>query len=436
MKQLDTRLMHPAEQITIIIGRIYRSGLTTTSGGNLSIKDDSGNIWITPSGIDKGSLSIEDIVCIKTDGSVEGKHKPSSELSLHQAIYKLRPKMKAVIHAHAPALVSFAIVHEIPNTNIIPQAKRICGKVGFAKYALPSSVELCDNITKEFSDNPSCKAVVMENHGVMICGDDIMDAYQRFETLEFCTRTLINAYTLGEPQYLSDDQVEAHNESLPAYAPQFMGVSYPSDERAIRAEICNLVKRSCRQGLMISSYGTVSVRWKGNDFLITPSGIPRWDMAPEHIVQIKNGLIEAGKMPSRSVALHQAIYEKNPHINSIILTQTPNLMGFATTKVKFDVRAIPESWIYLQDAPLLPFNLQYDENGNADIAELMSKTPCAFIANDSILVTGDKLIQTFDRLEVAEFTAKSFIMASQLGSLKPISDAQIEELKEAFPIKG
>ena len=57
MKQLNTKLMHPAEQLALIIGRIYRSGLTTTSGGNLSIMDDNGDMWITPAGVDKGSLT-------------------------------------------------------------------------------------------------------------------------------------------------------------------------------------------------------------------------------------------------------------------------------------------------------------------------------------------------------------------------------------------
>ena len=72
MKQLDVKLMHPAEQIAIIIGRIYRSGMTTTSGGNVSIMDENGDIWITPAGIDKGSLTPADIICVKPDGTVIG----------------------------------------------------------------------------------------------------------------------------------------------------------------------------------------------------------------------------------------------------------------------------------------------------------------------------------------------------------------------------
>ena len=103
MKQLDTKLMHPADQITVVISRIYRSGLTTTSGGNISIKDENGDIWITPGGIDKGSLTPKDIICVKPDGTIIGPHKPSSEFPFHKAIYEMRPKMTAVIHAHRSA---------------------------------------------------------------------------------------------------------------------------------------------------------------------------------------------------------------------------------------------------------------------------------------------------------------------------------------------
>lgn len=432
MRQLDPKLMHPAEQITVIIGRIYRSGMTTTSGGNVSILDESGDMWITPSAVDKGSLTVEDIVCVKADGSIVGRHKPSSEYPFHKAIYQIRPTMRAVIHAHPPALVSFSITHQIPNTNIIPQARRVCGKIGFAPYALPGSKELGDSIAQEFRDNPEYKAVIMENHGTVLCGEDMMDAYQRFETLEFCARTILNSKILGEPIYLTDQQIERHDNSLPTNFPHMMGTSYPSDERQIRTDICKMVRRACDQGLMISSYGTISQRWRGNDFLITPPGVPRWDIDPENIVQVKNGIIEAGKVPSRSVALHQAIYQSNPKINSIILTQSPHLMGFCTSGVRFNVRTIPESWILLQDIPIVPFNMQYEEIEK--ISDMLKERPCILLANDSVIVTGDGLLQTFDRLEVAEFSAKSLIMAAPIGELKPISDKEIEELRIAFNV--
>ena len=425
--------MHPAEQISIIIGRIYRSGMTTTSGGNLSIMDSNGDMWITPAGIDKGSLKPSDIMCVKADGTIVGPHRPSSEYPFHKAIYKMNPKAHSVIHAHPPGLVTFSVVHQIPDTSIIPQARAVCGPVGFAEYALPGSELLGKKIVAEFKKNPDFKAVIMENHGVVLCGEDIADAYQRFETLELCARTILNAKTLGEPKYLSEEQITKHEMAVNTPFEHFMNVDHPSDERAIRTEICQIVRRACSQGLMCSSYGTASVRWKGNDFLITPANVQRWDIDPEDIVQIKDGMVEAGKMASRSVALHYEIYRRNPKVNSIILTQSPALMGFCTTGVNFDVRTIPESWIFLQDIPTFPFGSQYDEH-LATLADEFRQRPFVMLENDSVVVTGDKLINTFDRLEVADFSARSLILAAPLGSLKPITDAEIEDLRVAFHV--
>ena len=183
MKKLDTQLMHPRDQITMIIDKIYKSGLTTTSGGNVSIIDDNGDMWVTPSAIDKGSLRPSDIMVIRRNGSIEGRHKPSSEYPFHKAIYECRPDIKAIIHAHPPALVSFSIVRQIPNTNVIPQAKNICGGIGYAPYQLPGSVGLGKVIADEFKKG--FEAVIMENHGTVVGGKNLSDAFQRFEPSNF-----------------------------------------------------------------------------------------------------------------------------------------------------------------------------------------------------------------------------------------------------------
>lgn len=429
MKKLDTKLMHPRDQINMIIGKIYRSGLTTTSGGNVSIIDENGDIWVTPSAIDKGSLRPSDIMCMKKDGTMIGRHKPSSEFPFHKAIYEARPDIKAIIHAHPPALVSFSIVRQIPNTNVIPQAKYICGGIGYANYELPGSEMLGSEIAKEFKKG--FNAVIMENHGTVVGGTDTIDAFQRFETLEFCSRTIIYGSTIGKPNYLTDEQIEEFENQIPRLLPENEKVEHPSDERAIREEIKKIVHRACEQGLMISSYGTVSVRWRENDFLITPTNVSRWDIQNEDIVQIKDGKREPGKIPSRSTWLHQEIYKQNPEINSIILTQTPYLMAYSVTDQKFDVRTIPESWIFLQDVPNVPFGSHF--TGQKIILDMISEnTPAIIINNDSVLVTGDKLLGTFDRLEVAEFSAKSLTLGASLGQLVPINPEQVEELRKKF----
>jgi L-fuculose-phosphate aldolase len=429
MRTLDTKLMHPRDQITAIIDKIYSNGMTTTSGGNISIIDENGDIWITPAAVDKGTLLPADIMCVRRDGNIEGRHRPSSEYPFHKAIYEKRPDIKAIIHAHPPALVSFSIVRQIPNTNVIPQAKYICGSIGYAPYAIPGSEELGTNIAGEFMKK--FNAVIMENHGVVVGGSDLGDTFQRFETLEFCARAIIYGNFIGTPNYLDDSQIEKFESQIPHLLPEMEEVEFPSDEREIRELITTIVHRACKQGLMISSYGTVSVRWRNNDFLITPTNVPRWNIRNNDIVQIRNGKREPGKIPSRSTWLHQEIYARNPHINSIIITQAPYLMAFSITGRKLDVRTIPESWIFLQDIPNVSFGSQFP--GDTRILDQFSvKTPAIIIDNDSVLVTGDKLLGTFDRLEVAEFSAKSLTLGSSLGKLVPIDQEQVESLRRKF----
>jgi L-fuculose-phosphate aldolase len=426
---LDTRLLHPRDQLVLVISRIYNRGLTTTSGGNISIRDENGDIWVTPSAVDKGSLTPADIVCVRRDGQMEGCHKPSSEFPFHKAIYESRPDLNAIIHAHPPALVTFSIVRQTPDPSVISQAKHVIGSIGYAPYRLPGSTALGAVIAEEFINGH--QGVIMENHGTVVGGTDMSDAFQRFETLEFCARTILFGNMVGTPSYLTDEQITAFEAQIPALMPEMEAAHHPSDEREKRAEICRIVHRACKQGLMLSSYGTVSVRWRENDFLITPTNVPRWDMTLDDIVQIRGGKRERGKLPSRSTHLHQQIYNTHPEINSIILTQPPYLMAFASTNASFDVRTIPESWIFLQDVCKVPFGDQFGP-ATAVTGRVSKNNPAVLIQNDCILVTGNQLLQTFDYLEVAEFSAKSLVMCAPIGKMVPINQEQVEELRLAF----
>jgi L-fuculose-phosphate aldolase len=421
--------MHPRDQIALVMSRIYKRGLTTTSGGNISVIDDNGDIWISPSAVDKGTLRPADIVCVRKDGTIEGIHRASSEFPFHKAIYEIRPDIRAIIHAHPPALVSFSIVRTVPDTRIITQARSVCGAIGYAKYELPGSEALGAKIADEFTKG--YRAVIMENHGTVVGGTDLVDTFERFETLEFCARTILYGNAVGTPTYLKNTEIDAFETQLPQELPELEEVLYSSDEREKRLEICNIVHRACTQGLMISSYGTISTRWKGNDFLITPTAVPRWDLRIEDIVQIKDGKREPGKKPSRTAYLHQEIYKKHPEINSIILTQSPYLMAFAVTGAAFNVRTIPESWIFLQDVCSLDFGSHFE--CETIIPDLISKhNPAVIVKNSCVIIAGDQLLQTFDYLEVAEFSAKSLVLCASIGELVPISNDQVEELRHAF----
>nr|HQV34317.1 class II aldolase/adducin family protein [Calditrichia bacterium] len=163
----------------------------------------------------------------------------------------------------------------------------------------------------------------------------------------------------------------------------------------------------------------------------TPTGHDRRHLSNEDIVLIRNGVREAGKMPSRSVRMHEAIYAKHPDINCVMTAQSPNATAYAITAVDFDSRTIPESFILLRDVPLISFQTLYTQpEAVADMVS-MSK-PVLLIQNDCVLTVGSDILNTFDRLEVAEFSAKSLIDTTVLGPLVPIGESEISELEAAF----
>ena len=425
---MNFQLLHPRDQLVAIMNRIYHNGMTTLSGGNLSIKDDNGDIWITPSGIDKGKLTPKDMMCVKPDGAVEGPHKPSSEFPFHRAIYKLRPDLSAIVHAHPPALVSFSIVREVPDTRIIPQANRVCGPVGYAPYALPGSEALGENIAATFAEGYNI--VILENHGMVAAGANLLDAFHRLETLDFCARTLIRARSLGKVSSLSEPTLNLfdHRHNM---LPEFVPTAHSSRERELRQQIVEITARAYDRHLMISTEGVVSVRLDETSFLITPTGHDRRTLAVADVVLIRNGVREAGKLPSRSVRLHEAIYARHPDVNCVMTAQCPNATAYAITAAKFDSRTIPESFILLRDIPLIPFKTLYTQAEK--VAEMVSlSTPVSLVENDCVLTVGTDILNAFDRLEVAEFSAKSLIDTAVLGPLVPIGNAEIADLERAF----
>ena len=212
--------------------------------------DAEGDIWITPAGIDKGALTPDDVMCVKRDGTIVGPHRPSSEYPFHRAIYARRPDFRAIVHAHPPALVSFSIVRKIPSTKIIPQAHYVCGTVGYASYALPGSQQLGDIIASTFGEGVDI--VLLENHGVVTGAEGLLSAFQRFETLDFCARTLIRAQTVGEVRSLTDDEI-AVSHRRGRKLPKFNPTTHTTAELTLRKKIVDIVHRAYDQRLMTST---------------------------------------------------------------------------------------------------------------------------------------------------------------------------------------
>jgi L-fuculose-phosphate aldolase len=423
-------LFHPRDQIVAIMERIYGHDMTTTSGGNISVRDEAGDVWITPARVDKGSLRRQDIVRLRPDGSPEGLHPPSSEHPFHLGIYAVRPDVHAIVHAHPGALVSFSICGQVPNTRIFPEVRNVCGEVAFAPYALPGSRQLGENIAAQFAAPAKPNCVVLENHGVVVGGADLAQAFARFETLEFTAQTIINARQLGDVRYLTDAQITLANgrAPLPAGDPQPLS----SQGKEARKDICEFVQRAYAHRLMTSTWGSFSARISADTFIITPSDMDRAGLGVADLVEVRAGQRPPGQFPSRAVRLHQAIYRAHPEIQAVVNALPAYATAFSASQFPLDTRTIPESYLFLKDVRTIPFAQQFGDG--AEVAAAVGpKNPVALLEHNGALVAGRTVLDAFDRLEVLEATAAAIIRSRALGPVSPMSEAVIEELRRAFP---
>ncbi len=420
--------LHPREELVATMDRIYRYHMTTTSGGNLSILDPDGSIWITPSRVDKGSLRPADVVRVRADGTKEGLHPPSSEFPFHREIYRRRPDIKAIVHAHPGALVAFSIVRRLPETRVQTHAHNLCGKIAYAAYACPGSQELGDKIAESFAGGADC--VMLENHGVVIGGRDLAEAFQRFETLEFVAQTVIRASALGELRTLEEGSLSA-GEAVPDFA-ELTPAAATNREKELRGEVCAFAHRAYRQRLMISTAGSISARLSDMEFVITPRRRDRLDLKPASLVRATSRAAEAGKRASRTSRLHGLIYAANPEVGVVINAQPMCASAFCMTAAEFSSRTIPESYLVLGDAPKVPFACVVKDAEALAAKMSLKKCPVLLIENEGALIVGRTLLEAFDRLEVLEATAEALQLSRPLGPLVPMPDSALAELRKAF----
>jgi L-fuculose-phosphate aldolase len=423
------RYQHPRDEILEAMERIYRYRMTTTSGGNLSIREDNGDLWITPARMDKGALGRNDIVRVRSDGKVEGARRPSSELPIHQEIRRRRPELGGIVHAHPTALVAFSLVHQVPDTRLFHQARSVCGEAGFAPYELPGSAALGERVAETFERGYDC--VILENHGVVTAGESLQQAFRRFETLEFTAKTIIKARLAGgEIKLLTDRQLEMERQRI-GRMDEFDHEPPTSEEKEIRGRLCEFVRRAYRQRLFISTQGSFSARVDRLGFVITPGHADRGTIDASDLVLVRDGRHERDKEPSRAARIHEAIYREHSHVGAIINAYPVNATAFSVGGLTLDSRTIPESYVVVRHLGRAPFGLQFGDG--CDLARMISaKQPAIILENDGVMVTGSDVLEAFDRLEVVESTAEAIINCRALGALQALSGDVTRKLDAAF----
>ena len=196
------------KQICDIGKRIYDRGMVAANDGNISVKLNDNEFLCTPTGVSKGFMTPEYICKVDRDGKViqayEG-FKPSSEIKMHMRVYKERPDVQSVVHAHPMYATSFAIAG-IPLTEpIMPEAVIALGCVPIAEYGTTSTEEIPDAVSKylQYFD-----AVLLENHGALAYSDSLLSAYHKMESVEFYAELLYKSKMLGGPKEFDRATVE------------------------------------------------------------------------------------------------------------------------------------------------------------------------------------------------------------------------------------
>ena len=209
-------LMEKERLLLIEYGKkLVKAGLTKGTGGNLSIFDrKNGHVAITPSGIDFFEIQPEDIVIIDVDGNViEGNRVPSSEWAMHVMPYKYRDDIDAVIHAHTMyATVMACLRQELPATHYMIA---VAGEnVRVAEYATYGSPELAKNAFEAMKDR---KAVILANHGILTGANDLLNAFNILEEIEYCSEVYTKAKAIGEPVILPHEEMTLMAEKFKTY---------------------------------------------------------------------------------------------------------------------------------------------------------------------------------------------------------------------------
>ena len=184
-----------------------KKGLTVGTWGNISSRDPkTGNIFITPSGMDYDTCVPDDIIVYDREGNlVQGERKPTIEKDMHIGIYKKRPDVNVVVHSHPLYATVFAVVEQgIPA--ITEEFAQTIGKwVPCAKYALPGTMELAENTVEALEDG---RAVLLTSQGAVCVGPDVKSAFRICEVLEKAALITIMAKSIGTPRIIPDQHVD------------------------------------------------------------------------------------------------------------------------------------------------------------------------------------------------------------------------------------
>ena len=185
--------------------RMYARGYTASNDGNISVRLDGGRLLMTPKNVCKGFMDPAMMCVTDLDGKkLAGERDPSSEMQMHLEVYRQRPDVQAVVHAHPPIATAFAVAGIPLDRAVLAEVVTTLGSVPIADYATPSTKELPNAVSKYIKAHDG---MLLANHGALTVGTDLLSAYFKMETIEHFAHISFIARMLGGERLLSKEEV-------------------------------------------------------------------------------------------------------------------------------------------------------------------------------------------------------------------------------------
>jgi L-fuculose-phosphate aldolase len=185
--------------------RMYARGYTASNDGNISVRLDQGRLLMTPKSVCKGFMDPGMMCITDLDGrKLTGDRDPSSEMQMHLEVYRQRPDVNAVVHAHPPVATAFAVAGIPLDRAVLAEVVTTLGSIPIAEYATPSTRELPEAVRKYVKAHDG---MLLANHGALTLGADLFAAYYKMETIEHFANISFVARMLGGERLLSRDEV-------------------------------------------------------------------------------------------------------------------------------------------------------------------------------------------------------------------------------------
>ncbi len=195
------------KQICDVCHKMWQQGWVAANDGNVSVRINENEVICTPTGISKSFITDEKLIKISIDGEIleagEG-YRPSSEIKMHLRCYKERPDVKAVVHAHPPVATSFALAKVPLDSYSLIESAIVIGSIPITPFGTPSTTEVPDAIAPYLENHD---VMLLENHGALTVGSDLITAYYRMETLELVAKTTWHARVLMSIGPVEEDEI-------------------------------------------------------------------------------------------------------------------------------------------------------------------------------------------------------------------------------------